>query len=182
MRGSGRRTKTAIDALKRETARRFGSSRLGMLLRCGVMAALVSPFMAGCGERPQSLHPSYDAAERAGLVKQGWIPSFVPRTATDLAEVHDIDTNEQRLAFAAPVGDLEAMVEGMSTLSVESVRASQDDLPPLKGRRWPEILSRRNRAGDSLVGTGLYRDEASGRCVAIVWAAQTAYTWTCSTH
>ena len=42
------------------------------------------------------------AAVAAGAVKRGWIPAWVPAGATDLREVHDLDTNQSALSFTSP--------------------------------------------------------------------------------
>ena len=39
-------------------------------------------------------------AVAAGAVKHGWIPAWVPSTATDLREVHDVDSNQSALSFS----------------------------------------------------------------------------------
>lgn len=64
-----------------------------------VAAVLVS----GCTN--DVLDASYrttSAAVAAGAVKGGWIPEWVPATATDLREVHDLDTNQSALTFISP--------------------------------------------------------------------------------
>ncbi len=42
------------------------------------------------------------AAVADGAVKRGWIPEWIPATATDLREVHDLDTNQSALTFISP--------------------------------------------------------------------------------
>lgn len=43
-------------------------------------------------------------AAAAGAIERGWIPSWIPSEASDLHEVHNIDTNESALAFRLPAG------------------------------------------------------------------------------
>jgi len=47
-------------------------------------------------------YPTTSAAEAAGAVKRGWIPAWVPPMATDLREVHDVDSNQSTLSFSVP--------------------------------------------------------------------------------
>jgi hypothetical protein len=59
--------------------------------------------LAGCSrfERPQVSYASYTEAQRVGaLGPGGWIPEFLPASATDIREQHDIDTNELWLSFS----------------------------------------------------------------------------------
>jgi hypothetical protein len=45
-------------------------------------------------ERVDAFYPTYEAAKRDGPVSRGWIPSFVPPSATEIYEEHDLDTNQ----------------------------------------------------------------------------------------
>ncbi|MDH1389313.1 MULTISPECIES: hypothetical protein [Stenotrophomonas] len=48
---------------------------------------------------------SFDTQQQAidaDMVNKGWIPDWVPHEATDLREVHDLDSNTSALAFAKP--------------------------------------------------------------------------------
>jgi hypothetical protein len=59
-----------------------------VLLICGL--ALYS----GCSERFESSYADKAAAVEDGAVRRGWIPPWVPESATAIREVHDLDTNE----------------------------------------------------------------------------------------
>lgn len=58
---------------------------LGCLMSCGAL---------GCRETVATSYRSFDEAEKAEAIKRGWIPVIVPRDATAIVEVHDLDTNE----------------------------------------------------------------------------------------
>jgi len=48
---------------------------------------------------------SFDTLQQAidaDMVNKGWIPDWVPHEATDLREVHDLDSNTSALAFTKP--------------------------------------------------------------------------------
>ena len=48
---------------------------------------------------------SFDTLQEAldsDRVNKGWIPGWVPQAATDLREVHDLDSNTSALAFTKP--------------------------------------------------------------------------------
>lgn len=36
------------------------------------------------------------------MIEKGWIPSWIPQDATDLREVHNLDSNVSELSFAMP--------------------------------------------------------------------------------
>jgi hypothetical protein len=61
---------------------------------------LMAAFCAGCtGEVMYAAYPDRAAAIRHDAVGRGWIPAWIPASATDLREVHDLDTNESALSF-----------------------------------------------------------------------------------
>jgi hypothetical protein len=69
--------------------------------RSSQSVALLIALLTGCGwiERPQSSFQVMFEAVSAGAVARGWVPGWLPNSANDLREIHDIDTNESALAF-----------------------------------------------------------------------------------
>jgi hypothetical protein len=64
-------------------------------------AALI--LLAACaGETPQAVYPAYADAVADGAIERGWIPEWVPASAFDIYEKHDLDTNGQILLFTVP--------------------------------------------------------------------------------
>ena len=49
-------------------------------------------------------YATHAEAVAAGAVERGWIPTWVPSVATDLREVHRVDTSESVLSFNLPSG------------------------------------------------------------------------------
>ena len=47
-------------------------------------------------------YPDQPAAVAAGAIERGWIPSWIPADATQLREVHNVDTNQSALVFSLP--------------------------------------------------------------------------------
>ncbi|MCP5058506.1 MAG: hypothetical protein GY937_17525 [bacterium] len=52
---------------------------------------------------------SYESAEASGAVAGGWVPEFLPRSATTIIERHDLDTNERCLTARVPEPDLHSL-------------------------------------------------------------------------
>lgn len=68
----------------------------------------------GCSEVDEGRYASWADADRAGVVERGWIPPFVPQSARDIHDVHDLDTNRQRLSFTIDPTAVRPMVEGLA--------------------------------------------------------------------
>lgn len=75
--------------------------------------------LLGCNEQIDESYSTYSDAKRAGAVERGWIPPFVPTSARDLEDSHDLDTNRQTLRFTIPPSAVPDMVSGLGVISVE---------------------------------------------------------------
>ena len=58
------------------------------------------------GERPKSQFSTYQEAKESGLMTKGWIPTFIPRSTTNISEQHDLDTNWVKMSFNYDPQDL----------------------------------------------------------------------------
>lgn len=77
----------------------------------------------GCGEQIDETYPTYADAERAGAVERGWIPAFVPLSASDIVDSHDLDTNRQKLQFKLPPSAINEMVADLRKVSANDQEA-----------------------------------------------------------
>ena len=57
-------------------------------------------------ENPSSTFRTYEELEASGLIDRGWISPYLPRSATDIEESHDLDTNRGWASFKYKPGDL----------------------------------------------------------------------------
>lgn len=148
-------------------------------VRCGWLLVVATGLAAGCGERQEARYATYRDAVAHGAVHRGWMPAYVPHEATEIDEVHDLDTNAQLLRFRAPPDALTAMAEGLTPVPGPTVPLPPRHLSPPGGRMWRHELG----SGTLPEGMAAYRAHlASGRvhCVAVDMRGVTAYAWTCS--
>ncbi len=94
------------------------------------MKAMTIPFftllLAGCGEQIDKNYATYVDAQRAGAVEKGWIPAFIPSSASDIVDSHDLDTNRQTLQFKLPPSAIGGMVAGLRKISTNDQNALAD--------------------------------------------------------
>jgi len=64
---------------------------LHIILRLTVLLLVVAVF-DGCGEVKESRFATLSAAKEAGLVEKGWVPRWVPESARNIYEIHDLDS------------------------------------------------------------------------------------------
>ena len=77
-----------------------------------ILLSLTMMMLTACqfSETPESTFADYEKTAVSGLIDRGWIPDWLPVTAVNIHEKHDLDTNasiltfETGAAFAAPIG------------------------------------------------------------------------------
>lgn len=90
----------------------------------------------------ETLDSSYGTAKAAvdaGMIEKGWIPAWVPQDATDLREVHNVDSNVSELSFAKPTTRPVRLPTDCRQV------AHADVFPPWIGRDWwpdDDVLAR----------------------------------------
>jgi len=83
----------------------------------------------------KNYYADFDAASSSGAIDRGWIPEFLPRSASAIYEKHDLDTNDSILFFTINPGDVEFMQENCSPIE-------NAEEPDLGAKWWPDdILS-----------------------------------------
>lgn len=147
-----------------------------MMRTAGISAALA---MSSCNEERHARYATHADAVHDGAVQRGWIPEYVPRSATEIAEVHDLDTNAQLLRFQAPPEALAAMAAGLAPAPRGMACAPPRYLTPPPGALWRRDL----RPGALPEGLSGYRVQPEWRGVqrvAVDTQGGVAYAWTCS--
>lgn len=152
----------------------------------GVLVGLAAFLFGGISycyhlEDQVSIFASHGEAASAGAVRSGWLPPFVPSSATAIRGVRNLDTDRQWLRFTVSEQDARMMVSGMKPLPYAEARSSTGKPPRWRGS-WPAELQRPVVAtprGD----LGFFRDPSprwGARCVAVEWApVTTVYAWSC---
>lgn len=93
-----------------------------------VTAALL---LTACGDITDERYATYAEARDAGMIERGWMPDFVPTSATDIHDVHDLDTNAQTLIFSATGSEIPALIARFRPARMEDrdvARRMTDDL------------------------------------------------------
>lgn len=79
-----------------------------------LIPALLLGFVACSDVFSDVLQSSYNTqaeAMQSGLVKRGWLPDWLPAQATNISELHNIDTNTVVIWFDLPAKALPALLE-----------------------------------------------------------------------
>ncbi len=134
------------------------------------------------GEVRAERYADYAAARAAGAVRRGWIPPFVPPSATDIRQVHDLDSNAQWLRFRVCREDAQALLGAAEILNVWEVWGKVA-APPRDIGRWPEQLTRpKLYSPPAPFGLELrkWREPGPGaRCIAVDVRESWVYAWSC---
>ena len=85
-------------------------------------------------------YATYDAMSEDGAVRRGWIPEWVPESATDFEESHNLDTNRSWLRFSVPAEDIDAVVDALTPVAAAAVQFPKKP-PLLSALWWPDDLT-----------------------------------------
>jgi hypothetical protein len=67
-------------------------------------------------EIQRTFYANYDEAKKSGAFERGWLPKYLPRSAKNIHEVHNLDTNQGWAEFEFDVKDI-AKMESQCQLS-----------------------------------------------------------------
>lgn len=67
--------------------------------------------MSGEGDIKSSKYSSFQEASQWGAFKSGWLPQALPRSATNIVEVHNVDSNELWVTFRYPKNDIDGLIK-----------------------------------------------------------------------
>jgi len=97
--------------------------------------------IASACERRDVLERAYASREevvRDGAIGRGWIPAWIPESARDIREVHNVDTNVSQLAFAYGVFDASDVSPGCAPAVPATVILPRTSMT----NWWPKALRR----------------------------------------
>lgn len=78
---------------------------------------IVLAALCGCVEQPHRQYASRADAVETGELARGWLPVWVPESATDIRLQGDLDTNRIRLSFELPPSDWASLRSDLRRLS-----------------------------------------------------------------
>lgn len=99
-------------------------------MRASVLIIAVAAFtITACGEDVESHYRTYAELELAGEGPRSWMPSWLPRSATDIHDWHNLDTNATRIAFSVPRATPALLTDCRPTTRTRKFRGFSDWWP-----------------------------------------------------
>ena len=92
-------------------------SLAALVVLAGIGLALLHRF-----ENPKSEYEDYQAVVADDAIGRGWVPPFLPRSATEITEQHRIDANFGFISFKANAEDIERMKDGCAAMQYSEVK------------------------------------------------------------
>ena len=77
--------------------------------------------LSACSERFTEYYLTYDEALKKGAIQRGWIPEVIPKTATEIYEQHDLDTNQVWIRFSLPSIEKDKITTGLKKLTHDEI-------------------------------------------------------------
>lgn len=105
----------------------------------------------------------YEHMKASGLMEKGWLPDYIPHSATDINERHNIDTNVVNMSFKYNPADTEKAGTGC-TLLEKNERGLKFLCPPHDGSTSILVLRKD--------GMGFYNSYGDGLAMPILNATE----------
>lgn len=121
-------------------------------------------------------YPSLAEARADGAIERGWLPAFLPASSRDIAEIHNLDTNERCARATADPRELSSLTHELTSFGYAPFEGA---LPP------PPRFSRVRRcpfteAETASVGAA-FRRKATGTAeyeyLVLDWSTGTLFTY-----
>ena len=125
---------------------------------CGAMILLIASVACGRDprERPSEYYPTHANAVAADAVLRGFVPGWVPPSATDIHAQADLDSGDQCLAFSLPADAIDALRQTLTELSVSETENLYPDCPFEPSWWFQEGLIQHHPANDNAFNADLY--------------------------
>jgi hypothetical protein len=121
----------------------------------------------------EETYSSRDQLVRDGAITRGWIPEWIPASATDVREVHDLDTNRSQLAFAYREFDTAALAPSCKSETQSRITVARTALRSW----WPPELTVASAETKRFSLFACAQDREPQAFLAIDPANRTAYFW-----
>lgn len=82
-----------------------------------LFALLLTSILIGCaelsgeGDIKQETYATFQEASQNGAFKSGWLPQVLPMSATNIVEVHNVDSNELWATFRYSENDIDELIK-----------------------------------------------------------------------
>ena len=142
------------------------------LLFCAIAFQLIA-----CSERETKYYQKYENATNDDAVKRGWIPEIVPKTATEIHEQHDLDTNEVWIRFNVSREEKNRVTAGLKKLTDDEISKIKLKYPS-KTSWWFEGLIQQSPSNDNALNSEVFLINCNGDgYLAVERDSERVYYW-----
>ena len=125
--------------------------------------------LLSCSDTIEEEYRNIKEAEKDGAIIRGWIPSWLPKSTSEIKEVHDLDINSSILAF---------IFDPNETWDIENnckrIDASEVPKPSIKRKWWPGTVPPGNFVTPA---HSFYSCEDGGAYLAVAYKHGLGYFW-----
>lgn len=120
----------------------------------------------------ETTYPDFESVIKASAIGKGkWIPKFLPPSATNIRERHNLDTNEIWLSFHFNTTDQTSLSRACQPITARKITYPRKS----PGRWWPAALIQ--NAGDARNGAYAYYQCEDAATLAIDTKKSEAFYW-----
>lgn len=150
------------------------------MVRTTALVAASVFLLGACSEQRYARFPSGTSALASETARRGWIPSWLPPTAGDVAVWYDLDTNYIWLSFRLPSSQAATFQRSLRVQSEEDIRARK--LPqPRRRHDWLDGLIHQQPENDAAINARVFVGDGANvpveTCLAFERGTDRVYAW-----
>lgn len=104
-----------------------------------LLVAILGISVSACDyfDTEERVYADANEAITSGALDRGWIPPFLPASAKEITEKHNLDTNEVWVAFSLDPNEFSGIEK-----SCQKIEWNESQLPRIRGGDWwPDSLA-----------------------------------------
>lgn len=145
-----------------------------------VSALLAGVIVSGCGEDRRERFTLGAEALRSEVAKRGWVPAWLPASATNIDIRYNLDTNYIWLAFR--LDELSAIALQRQLRPIDDHHVRELELrTPRGGDGWPEGVIQQQPANDGALNAKMFCGAGTivptSTCIAFERTTDHVYAW-----
>jgi hypothetical protein len=129
---------------------------------------LVSSFLIAC-DVVEMKYENVAEVNADGAIERGWIPSWIPKTAFNIKELHKIDTNQSQLALSFKLSEDWKVPEPCKSIAPSQLKPARYDRD-----WWPNDMLSDNKFVEEF---NFYQCEKASQNLAVNFISRKVFHW-----
>lgn len=107
-------------------------------LKCLSVGILMSLFLLGCSDNVRTSYATFEDLQKSNSTAKLWLPEFLPPSAFNIWEEHNVDTNTVAGEFECKPEDLPKVTKSLERITGQDAARARQTAMKISGRIKPD--------------------------------------------